>query len=138
MRRLIKKYRIHLIVLFVLLSLYLIMLMLGITCPIKFLTGVSCPGCGMTRAHIAAFTLRFGQAFYYHPLWPLCIPVILGSVIASHKKKRILFKIILSVSVIALIAVYVIRLFNDSDVVSVVFEDGLIYKMLRIFKNSGI
>ena len=30
----------------------------GIGCPIKFWTGVSCPGCGMTRAWLAALSGR--------------------------------------------------------------------------------
>ena len=25
----------------------------GITCPIKYITGISCPGCGMTRAWLS-------------------------------------------------------------------------------------
>lgn len=48
----------------------------GIGCPIKFLTGISCPGCGMTRAYIALLHLDFKDAFYYHPLWPL--PIVWG------------------------------------------------------------
>ena len=35
----------------------------GIGCPVKFFTGISCPGCGMTRAWEAAFSLDFHQAF---------------------------------------------------------------------------
>ena len=38
-------------------GIYGIMGMLGITCPILFMTGVSCAGCGMTRAWLSLFWL---------------------------------------------------------------------------------
>ena len=47
--------------------LYLVLEGVGITCPIKFLTGISCAGCGMSRAWIAVFHLDFARAFYFHP-----------------------------------------------------------------------
>lgn len=38
-------------------------------CPIRHLTGIPCPGCGMGRAWLAALRLDFGQAFAYHPMF---------------------------------------------------------------------
>ena len=55
--------------------LYLFLEGFGITCPIKFLTGISCAGCGMSRAWIAVFHLDFARAFYFHPLFFNVIPV---------------------------------------------------------------
>ena len=45
-------------------------------CPVALLTGVACPGCGMTRA--VAWLLRgdIGTALTYHPLAPLVIALI--------------------------------------------------------------
>lgn len=40
-------------------------------CPFKSLFGIDCPGCGMTRALIAALKLDFKTAFHYHPLFLL-------------------------------------------------------------------
>lgn len=37
-------------------------------CPIKLLTGISCPGCGMTRALYCILTSDFCRAWSYHPL----------------------------------------------------------------------
>ena len=56
--------------------LYLVLEGFGITCPIKFLTGISCAGCGMSRAWMAVFHLDFARAFYFHPLF-FTPPVIL-------------------------------------------------------------
>lgn len=43
--------------------------LLRFPCVFQALFGVSCPGCGMTRAMIAALQLRFREAFAYHPMF---------------------------------------------------------------------
>ena len=53
---------------------YSLLFVFGVGCPIKYATGVSCFGCGMTRAVWAAARLHFADAFYYHPLW-VVLPV---------------------------------------------------------------
>ena len=42
---------------------------MGITCPILFLSGVSCAGCGMTRAWISLLMGDLAAAVSYHPLF---------------------------------------------------------------------
>ena len=57
--------------------LYTAMESIGITCPIKFITGISCAGCGMSRAWMAFLHLDIAKAFAYHPLfWLVPIAVI--------------------------------------------------------------
>ena len=57
--------------------LYTAMESIGITCPIKFITGISCAGCGMSRAWMAFLQLDIAKAFAYHPLfWLVPIAVI--------------------------------------------------------------
>ena len=52
--------------------------MLGITvCPLRSAFGLSCPGCGMTRACLAVAKGNFPASFYYHPLWPVVVPTVL-------------------------------------------------------------
>ena len=48
----------------------------GIGCPIRLVTGTPCPGCGMTRAWIAALHLDFAQAMRMHPLFWLFPPAL--------------------------------------------------------------
>ncbi|MRR08025.1 MAG: DUF2752 domain-containing protein [Deltaproteobacteria bacterium] len=36
-------------------------------CPFKVITGVACPGCGMTRAMLSLIDGRPGEAFLYNP-----------------------------------------------------------------------
>ena len=44
---------------------------LGGICPIRMLTGLSCPGCGTTRAANAVLHGRFADALSYNYLLPL-------------------------------------------------------------------
>ena len=51
----------------------------GVTvCPFALLTGIACPGCGMTRA--ASYLVRgdFSTALTYHPLVPLIALLSVG------------------------------------------------------------
>ena len=56
-----------------------LVLLLDVGCVFRRVTGVPCPGCGMTRAYLAAARLDFGAAFFFHPLWPL--PAVLFGVL---------------------------------------------------------
>ncbi len=38
-------------------------------CPIRAVTGVICPSCGMSRAWLAALRLDLGAAFSHHPMF---------------------------------------------------------------------
>lgn len=40
-----------------------------IPCIFQHFLGISCPGCGMTRAFISALRLDFKAAFAYHPMF---------------------------------------------------------------------
>lgn len=57
------------------LLLAVMILFLDVGCIFRKVTGIPCPGCGMTRAHLAALGFRFQRAFHYHPLWFLPIPL---------------------------------------------------------------
>ena len=50
-------------------------------CPIKRLTGLPCPGCGLTRGCLALLRLDFADALRWHPLAfavpPLCAMFVL-------------------------------------------------------------
>ena len=50
---------------------YLLLAAVGIGCPIKFVTGISCAGCGMTRAWLAFFHGDLVLALRYHAFFPL-------------------------------------------------------------------
>lgn len=52
----------------------------GTMCYFKTITGLPCPGCGLTRAFISLYKGSIKDAFMFHPLWFL-IPAIAGVII---------------------------------------------------------
>ncbi len=46
-------------------------------CPIKKITGLYCPGCGVTRMLLSILKGEFYQAFRYNPLIFICLPLFL-------------------------------------------------------------
>lgn len=103
-------------------------------CPIKLLTGVSCAGCGMSRAYLSLLHLNFREAFHFHPLF-ICPIVFIAVFIMtkfgfSQKKAKSIYCIMLFL----FIGVYVYRMANPNDGI-VVFEpqNGLIFKTVNFF-----
>jgi len=58
----------------------------GSVCVAEATIGLPCPGCGLTRAWLAALSLDFGRAFSYHPLF--LIPPAFVAVYIYKKVKR--------------------------------------------------
>ena len=114
-------------------ALYSLMFTLGITCPIRHITGISCPGCGMTRALFCALCGNIKGAFYYHPLWiALIVGAILLIVLAIKRKRTLIVFTLISLGVI-FAAVYLYRLFFVSqDVVVFSPDDGAIARALGL------
>lgn len=110
---------------------YVIFDVVGIGCPIKFVTGISCLGCGMTRAWLALLKLDFSAAFYYHPLFAL--PPVAAIVYFLKSKINLkIYKIIMLTMAAAFITIYLYRLiFTDGDIV--VFEPGnnILFRLLE-------
>ena len=112
----------------------LLVYLLRIGCPIKFITGISCPGCGMTRAYYSLLHLDFKNAFYYHPLfWTL--PIIILLILFKDKINPKAFNFILWFIILLFLVIYVIRLFSNNS--AVIFEpsNSLIFKLI---KNKNI
>ena len=58
---------------------WLALYLLDIGCIFRLMTGIPCPGCGMTRAWLAALRLDYAAAFAYHPLfWVVPIAFVLA------------------------------------------------------------
>lgn len=113
-------------------AVYVVFYLTGIGCPIKYVTGVSCAGCGMTRACLSALTLDFSAAFYYHPLWILMPPAILLLAFLKLKKCKTAFGAVLVSCAVALVAVYLYRLlFTNSDVVVFDVKNGAVWRLIE-------
>ena len=103
---------------------------LGITCPILFLTGISCAGCGMSRAWMALLRLDVSAAFQYHPLFWLPVPAGIALLCRRWIPRRV-GKVLLIALCVVFLAVYLARLLSPEDTV-VVWEpsQGLLYRLV--------
>lgn len=97
---------------------WLALYLLDIGCVFRLMTGIPCPGCGMTRAWLAALRLDFAAAFAYHPLfWVVPIAFVLVFVreeVTSSKLKRGI-DIAVIVLCVLVVAVWIVRLINPAD-----------------------
>ena len=84
-------------------------------CPVKLLTGISCPGCGMTRAFKSAVMLDFKGAFDYHPMFFVIAAEAIYYIFSRYIiKKRFSEKtenIVLIVTAVMMIILWIYRQF---------------------------
>ncbi|KXB71395.1 DUF2752 domain-containing protein [Peptoniphilus sp. DNF00840] len=131
-----KKDRKSLLVFIVMVSIiYGILQFFGITCPIKFMTGISCPSCGMTRAYLSLLRLDFKSAYYYHPLFVLPALGLIIYIFRDKFSKKFLRGIEVSFVLVFLI-VYVFRMMDPKDTI-VVFRpyESIFYKIFIFLKE---
>ena len=113
--------------------LYFIIELLGVTCPIKYLTGISCAGCGMSRAWLSVLHGDISMAFYYHPLFLLPVGFLALYLFKNGINPKV-YKFFIFTICILFVIVYIYRIFNGNDtVISVNIRDGLLYKLISIF-----
>ena len=103
-------------------------------CPIQFFTGISCLGCGMSRAALALLKLDFELAFTMHPLIFL-MPFVAIAIIFRNKLSPKIKNILFVVTIALFIVVYIFRIITESDVVLINPEDGYIYRLITAIFN---
>ena len=86
----------------------------GIGCPIKFLTGVSCPGCGLTRAWFEALQGNLLRAVAYHPLF-WTVPVIIVLACTRSERYHRVIVAALFLAIVAFIVLWAWRLAMPAD-----------------------
>lgn len=118
--------------------LYLFLSLLHIGCPIRFVTGICCPGCGMTRAVLAALRLEFAKAFYYHPLFIMAPIMFLLFLFETYIKPGI-YKAAWIIIIILFIIVYIFRLFIfHNDVVVIDIDKSIVLRLINQIHVGGI
>ncbi len=112
---------------------YSVFTVTGIGCPIKFLTGVSCAGCGMTRATVALLEGRYRAAFHYHPLVLLPYIALILYLFRKRFSERIRRSMLIAI-VVLFLDVYLYRLlYADQDIVVFEPEKGAVFRILSYF-----
>lgn len=108
-------------------------LFLPVKCPIRWLTGISCPGCGIKRALISVCKLDFARAWYYNPVIFYLIPAVPVMLIAYLRNAKRLTNVLLWVTAGLLIAVYLCRLLIlHSPVLEADFSKGFLAELWRM------
>ena len=108
----------------------------GIGCPILYVTGISCMGCGMTRAFMSLLALDFKSALYYHPLCIL-MPLFMVFVLCSKHIRPRVRSLLFTVIIILFTVVYLVRLIDPGNpVVRADVHDGLLYKIMLFIKEE--
>lgn len=102
-----------------------------IGCPIRFLTGVSCPGCGMTRAVIALLKFDPKTAYQYHPMIIIMPLIGVWCFVSSRLSKRMNY-IITVMTAILLAVCYAERIIEGKITVNI--SDGFIVKLITDMK----
>jgi len=142
-----KQSTIYVIISFIVLI--LILYVTGIGCPIRFLFGVCCPGCGLTRAYVSLLHMDLYSAFIYHPLFIL--PPIIFAIYISNVDNNIK-NFVMVASVILFLVLYLFRIFGGifitnnelfnkiSEPVYINIKEGFIYKCINylLHKKNNI
>ena len=116
---------------------FAVMIAWGLPCPIKYMTGISCAGCGMTRAVLSAIGGEFSRAFYYHPLWFLVPIVAVILSVAKIMKKDRLFDVTLWGFAIAMLALWIVRLIDrNCTVVTVDFDASVWARVVGMLESA--
>lgn len=111
--------------------LYVILESFGVTCPIKYITGISCAGCGMSRACIALLHFNIHEAFMYHPLFFLP-PVVVIVMLLKSKINIKFYKIFMFTMVGAFVIVYLYRMFiGTGDIVVFEPQNNILFRIIR-------
>lgn len=111
--------------------LYVILESFGVTCSIKYITGISCAGCGMSRAWIALLHFNIHEAFMYHPLFFLP-PVVVIVMLLKSKINIKFYKIFMFTMAGAFVIVYLYRMFiGTGDIVVFEPQNNILFRIIR-------
>lgn len=111
--------------------LYVILESFGVTCPIKYITGISCAGCGMSRAWISLLHFNIHDAFMYHPLFFLP-PVVVIVMLFKSKINIKFYKIFMFTMAGAFVLVYMYRMFiGTGDIVVFEPQNNILFRIIR-------
>ena len=128
---LIKRVKDILLVSVILVPLYAIAGHFGMSCPIKFITGISCAGCGMTRAWKSVMHGNLADAMYFHPLFWMTPIGFLWFILKDIINRR-LYNIVMWIMIAAFLVVYIYRMIIPGDIVVCKPTDGLVLKILNL------
>lgn len=129
-----KKYVKLLIPLSLIAAVYLVFHLAGIGCPIKFVSGISCPGCGMSRACLRLLLGNIADAFYFHPLfWAVPLFPVLYILREMGKLPKKAYDICMIVICVLFLIVWLWRMLaGNGDVVVFAPQESIFGKIFQL------
>lgn len=110
----------------------------NIPCPIKTITGISCPGCGMSRACISLLKLDIQSAAHYHPLVFGILPIGACFIVFYARKAYKARKYFIIFVTILFFTVYFYRMFiSHSPVLECNIENSIFVKLFNLIVNRA-
>lgn len=110
----------------------------GIGCPIRWLTGIPCAGCGMSRAAFALAHGHIREAVRLHPLVFLLPPGALfcaAYAFMPEKFPKRAVNIALWGTAALFVIVYTVRILHHDPVLYINLSEGMLWKLTREVKN---
>ena len=103
-----------------------------IGCVVRYMTGIPCPGCGMSRACVSLLMLDFEKAFRYHPM-VYALPIFIALYIWARCKGKS-GNAVLWVGGICFVITYLVRVLVLKDpVLEIDIVSGRIWRTVRLF-----
>lgn len=124
------------IILLVIPLIIIVISLLGLyNCPIRYIFGITCPMCGITRAITCLLNFDIKGSFYYHAGWPIIVILVFLYILYVFGKFKFNKKTIFIINILAVINLiyYFYRLFNGSNIIYFDFKTSLIYKIILLF-----
>ncbi|MCI8515850.1 MAG: DUF2752 domain-containing protein [Hungatella sp.] len=116
------------------LGFYGVLALTGHGCPIRWGTGVPCPGCGLSRAGLALLRLDVPSAFTYHPMfWAVPLLGVFGWLYSRKPTRGLLWGI--SLLGVMFFVVYLVRLIARDPVLEIDIPSGLIFQAFGFFSK---
>ena len=104
---------------------------LPMKCPILWLTGISCPGCGITRALISLCRLDFATAWQYNPMIYYLIPLMPTLLVLYLRNAKKAVETLLAISAALMILVWLCRLLLHCPVLTFAPSQGFIPRLFQ-------
>lgn len=108
-----------------------------IGCPVVRVTGISCPGCGLSRACLSVLQLHFAEAFRWYPLFFIVVPFLFlwihEKVFLQRVPKKWKDKAVYTVC-IAVFTVYIARMILHDPLLRWDVSDSLIGSLWRLLR----
>ena len=122
-------------------ALYLLLAAIGHGCPIRWITGIPCPGCGITRACLALLGGSVAEAFYWNPMF---LPAGAAFLYAIHREKipvrpgRRTEMICAAVLVAGMAICYIYRVVLGHGPITADPENGLLFRLFETLRGGEL